>query len=84
VTIDEIAKNRRELKILYAQLHAKNQVIETRDDSIAKLEAQIDHKFNLIEGLERDLEEKEVLIKDLERELAGLMNKKVEPSRPKF
>lgn len=46
VTLDEIAKNRKELKDLYAQLHAKNQTIENRDDTISKLEAQIDHKFN--------------------------------------
>ena len=37
-----------------------------------------------MEGLERDCEEKDIIIKDLERELAGLMNKKVEPIRPKF
>jgi hypothetical protein len=39
VTLDEIAKNRKELKDLYAQLHAKNKTIEGRDDTIAKLEA---------------------------------------------
>jgi hypothetical protein len=37
-----------------------------------------------MEQLERDIEEKNILIKDLERELAGLMNKKIEPVRPKF
>ena len=32
-----------------------------------------------MESLERDCEEKDIIIKDLERELAGLMNKKIEP-----
>ena len=37
-----------------------------------------------MEGLEQDIEMKNVIIRDLERELAALLNKKIEPVRPKF
>ena len=35
-------------------------------------------------ALEQDIEMKNIVIKDLERELAALLNKKIEPVRPKF
>ena len=83
-TLDEIARNKKELADLRAQLYAKGQTIDKKDETIAQLEAQIDEKFNQMEGLEQDIEMKNVIIRDLERELAALLNKKIEPVRPKF
>ena len=45
-TLDEIAKNRKELSDLYAQLNAKKKILDKKDDEIAHLEALIDEKFN--------------------------------------
>jgi hypothetical protein len=83
-TLEEIAKNRKELTDLYAQLNARKATVDKKDHTIAELEALIDEKYNQIEGLEQDIEMKNLLISDLERELAMLLNKKVEPVRPRF
>lgn len=83
-TLDEIKKNRKELADLYAQLDQRKLAIDRKDETIAALEAKIDDKFNQMEALEQDIEMKNVVIKDLERELAALLNKKIEPVRPKF
>ena len=84
VTLDEIAKNKRELDNLYGQLNSKKQVMEKKDEKISHLEGQIDDKFNQMEALEDDVEQKNLVIKDLENELAILLNKKVEPVAPKY
>lgn len=65
MTLDQIAKHRKELDDLARLLAQKKSEIDTKDEIIAKIEGKIERLYDEMESLEEEIAMKDDIIRDL-------------------
>jgi phage host-nuclease inhibitor protein Gam len=66
LTIEQIAKHRKELDDLSRLLAQKKMEIDNKDEIIAKIEGKIERLYDEMESLEEEIAMKDEIIRDLQ------------------
>jgi chromosome segregation ATPase len=66
LTLDQIAKHKKELDDLSRLLEQKKNEIDNKDEVIAKLEGKIEKVYDEMEALEDEIALKDEIIRDLQ------------------